>query len=116
MYQGCPILWVSKMQTQCALSTMESEYLALSQSMRDLIPLRETLKEINKVDVFLPPSPYTMTMLEAGADILNAFCAVTPRAQLLTWIISYSIPFLSNPRIGIMLALNTFNAVSGWVY
>ena len=48
-YQGCPILWVSKMQTQCALSTMESEYLALSQSMRDLIPLREVLKEINHV-------------------------------------------------------------------
>jgi len=47
-YQGCPVLWVSKMQTQCALSTMESEYLALSQSMRDLIPLREILKEINK--------------------------------------------------------------------
>ena len=47
LYQGCPILWVSKMQTQCALSTMESEYLALSQSMRDLIPLREILKEIN---------------------------------------------------------------------
>jgi len=46
MYQGCPILWVSKLQTQCALSTMESEYLALSQSMRDLIPLREILKEI----------------------------------------------------------------------
>ena len=35
------------MQTQCALSTMESEYLALSQSMRDLIPLREVLKDIN---------------------------------------------------------------------
>ena len=28
---------------------MESEYLALSQSMRDLIPLREILKEINTV-------------------------------------------------------------------
>jgi len=46
LYQDCPILWVSKMQTQCALSTMESEYIALSQSMRDLIPLREILKEI----------------------------------------------------------------------
>ena len=30
LYQGCPILWVSKIQTQCALSTMESLYLALS--------------------------------------------------------------------------------------
>ena len=49
LYQGCPILWVSKMQTQCALSTMESEYLALSQSMRDLIPLREILKEVNQM-------------------------------------------------------------------
>ena len=46
LYQGCPILWVSKMQTQCALSTIESEYLALSQAMRDLIPMREILKEI----------------------------------------------------------------------
>ena len=45
LYQGCPTLWVSKMQTQCALSTMESEYLALSQAMRDLILLREILKE-----------------------------------------------------------------------
>jgi len=48
LFQGCPILWVSKMQTQCALSTMESEYLALSQAMRDLIPLREIMKEVNK--------------------------------------------------------------------
>jgi hypothetical protein len=34
------------MQTQIALSTMETEYIALSQSMRDLIPIREVLKEI----------------------------------------------------------------------
>ena len=34
------------MQTQCASSTMESEHLALSQSMSDLIPLREILREI----------------------------------------------------------------------
>ena len=42
---GVPILWVSKLQTQVALSTMEAEYIALSQSMRDLIPIREILKE-----------------------------------------------------------------------
>ena len=46
MYRGAPLLWVSKMQTQIALSTMEAEYFALSQSMRDLIPIREVLKEI----------------------------------------------------------------------
>ena len=46
MYRGTPLHWVSKMQTQIALSTMEAEYIALSQSMRDLIPIREVLKEI----------------------------------------------------------------------
>jgi len=45
-YRGCPLLWVSKLQTMISLSTMESEYQALSQSMRDLIPIREILKEI----------------------------------------------------------------------
>ncbi len=34
--------------TQCALSTMESEYLALSQGMKDCISLHNILKEINK--------------------------------------------------------------------
>ena len=36
---GCPLLWVSKLQTTIALSTMEAEYTALSSSCRDLIPL-----------------------------------------------------------------------------
>ena len=48
-YRGAPLLWVSKMQTQIALSTMEAEYIALSQSMRDLIPIREVLKEIMSI-------------------------------------------------------------------
>jgi hypothetical protein len=45
-FMNCPLLWVSKLQSQIALSTMESEYIALSQSMRDLIAIREVLKEI----------------------------------------------------------------------
>jgi hypothetical protein len=45
-YRDAPLMWASKMQTQVALSTMEAEYIALSQSMRDLIPIREVLKEI----------------------------------------------------------------------
>jgi hypothetical protein len=34
------------MQTQIAFSTMEADYIGLSQSMRDIIPIREILKEI----------------------------------------------------------------------
>ena len=48
-YAGCPIHWVSKLQTEIALSTTESEYIALSQSMRDVIPLINLLKEFEKV-------------------------------------------------------------------
>jgi hypothetical protein len=40
-----PIMWVSKMQTQIALSTMEAEYIVISQYIRDLIPIREILKK-----------------------------------------------------------------------
>ena len=37
MFQGCSVVWVPKMQTQICLSKMESEYLALSQYIRDLM-------------------------------------------------------------------------------
>ena len=46
MFMGCPLTWVSKLQTQIALSTMEAEYIALSQAMRDLIAIREVIREI----------------------------------------------------------------------
>jgi hypothetical protein len=36
----CPILWISKLQTETALSTMHAEYVALSMAMRDLIPIK----------------------------------------------------------------------------
>ena len=45
-FMGITIQWSSKFQTQIALSTMESEYVILSQAMRELIGLRETLKNV----------------------------------------------------------------------
>lgn len=47
-FAGCPVLWVSKLQTQVALSTTEAEYIALSKSLRDMIPVMELLKELKK--------------------------------------------------------------------
>jgi hypothetical protein len=44
LFSCAPILWVSNMQTQIALFTMETEYIALSKSTRDLIPVPEILK------------------------------------------------------------------------
>ena len=46
MYAGCPIHWVSKLQTEIALSTAEAEYIALSQSLREVIPLMTMMKEL----------------------------------------------------------------------
>jgi histone deacetylase 1/2 len=37
---GCPLVWASKLQELVSLSTVEAEYIALSQSMRELLPLR----------------------------------------------------------------------------
>jgi hypothetical protein len=45
-FAGCPLLWGSKLQHEISLSTMEAEYVALSYAMRQLIPIRETLIEI----------------------------------------------------------------------
>jgi hypothetical protein len=41
-----PIVWMSKLQAETGLSTMESEYIALSQALRILLPLTEILQEI----------------------------------------------------------------------
>ena len=56
-FMGCPLHWLSKLQTQIALSTMEAEYIALSQAMREIIGLREILKEIYST-VLKSPSTY----------------------------------------------------------
>jgi hypothetical protein len=43
---GCPVSWITRLQTTIALSTMESEYVALSTAMRDLIHLKAAVSEI----------------------------------------------------------------------
>ena len=45
-FAGCPIHWVSKLQTEIALSTLHAEYVALSQSLRDLLPVKELVTEL----------------------------------------------------------------------
>ena len=46
IFDGCPLLWVSKLQMEITLSTTEAEYIALSQSMRDLLPTKELIVEL----------------------------------------------------------------------
>ena len=49
MFAGCPIIWQSKLQTEITLSTTESEYIALSTAMREVIPFLNLLQEVSKV-------------------------------------------------------------------
>ena len=49
MYASCPILWVSRLQTEIALSTAVAEVIALLQALRNVIPLITLLKEVNTV-------------------------------------------------------------------
>jgi len=42
---GCPLIWKSQLMPTICLSTAESEYYALSQSMRFLLPIRSMLIE-----------------------------------------------------------------------
>ena len=44
----CPVVWVSKLQHEISLSTMESEYVALSLSMKSVLPYIRTLRTISR--------------------------------------------------------------------
>ncbi len=48
-YAGCPIGWCSKLQTEIALSTAEAEYIALSQALREVIPLITLMEELSEI-------------------------------------------------------------------
>jgi hypothetical protein len=45
-YAGCPILWKSQLQTECALSSTESECTGLSYALRDAIPIMNLFREM----------------------------------------------------------------------
>lgn len=47
-YANCPVVWASKLQTEIALSWTESEYVSLSQSLREVLPLMRLVTELDK--------------------------------------------------------------------
>jgi hypothetical protein len=57
MYNGCPVTRASMMQTEVALSTTESEYIRLSQSLRHVIPLINLAKEFKRKGLMLFRNP-----------------------------------------------------------
>ena len=51
------MFWQSKLQTEIALSTAEAEYIAMSQALRETIPLMNLMQEINVIFALDIPQP-----------------------------------------------------------
>jgi hypothetical protein len=63
-YASCPIFWQSKLQTEIALSTAEAEHIALSQALRETIPMMKLMKEINIISPLYLPQPKFIIKVE----------------------------------------------------
>ena len=86
---GCPILLVSKIQTDIALSTLFSEYVSFYQSLRELFPIKATLQElISKVgmkeDSLWFETKYTVFEDNLGALKVATYLRFTPNSNLIS--------------------------------
>lgn len=82
---GVPVVFVSRLQNEVALSTMESEYVSLSTAARDVLALRNLLKEMGSRLKVVPDFKITAksTIFEdnEGALTLANAPRLTPRSK-----------------------------------
>jgi len=50
-FAQCPVIWGSKLQTEIALSSTEAEYIALSGTIREILPVLSLAKEATGLDI-----------------------------------------------------------------
>ena len=84
-FAGAPITWASKMQTITAMSTTEAEYIALSTSLREVIPMMGMLQEAREHGLpmeYLPPKVHcTVFEDNSGALELARLPKIRPRTK-----------------------------------
>ena len=68
---NCPVLWMSKLQTETALSTMEAEIIALAHSCRELFPIIDLVISLGKA-VGLPTEDLTTMHVSIHEDNAGA--------------------------------------------
>ncbi len=84
---NCPILWTSKMQTSITSSTMESEYIAMSQACKDLFHIMDLINNLTTtLDIPTFDSTNLHVMIhEDNVSVLKLGqlepCRVTPRSK-----------------------------------
>ena len=86
MYASCPIVWASKMQTDIALSTTESEYSgALSEAAREVLWLMGLMQEVRDHlvagTVTIPTIKCTMFEDNEGAKAMATIPKMRPRTK-----------------------------------
>lgn len=84
-YGGCPIIWASKLQTEVVLSSTESEYVGLSESLRIAIVMMNLLNELKAFGIAIPstnPTIYCKLFEDnAGAIHLAKVPKMRPRTR-----------------------------------
>jgi hypothetical protein len=85
LFNGCPLIWASRLQTEIALSTTEAEYIALSAALREVIPLIDLILEAQKQNIPIPkatPTVYCKIFEDnAGAYELATTPKMRPRTR-----------------------------------
>ena len=68
---NCPVIWLSKLQPDIALSSMQAEYQSLSMAMRDLLPFLDLVKAVsNSVGIDEEVATFRTTVHEDNAGAL----------------------------------------------
>ena len=59
------MFWQSKLQTEIALSTAEAEYIALSQALRETLPMSNLMREMDVIfPLYLPCPKFVLKVRE----------------------------------------------------
>jgi hypothetical protein len=82
-YAGCPIVWASKLQTEVVLSTTESEYDGVSESLHIAIIMLYLLKEMQEqgVDISKTNPAVYCKLFEDNAGAIHLAKAPKMRPQ-----------------------------------
>jgi hypothetical protein len=84
-YGGCPVIWASKLQTEVVLSSTESEYVGLSESLRIAIVMMNLLREMKSFGIpIVKTTPTVFCKLfedNAGAIHLAKVPKMRPRTR-----------------------------------
>ena len=81
---NCPVQWVLKLQSEISVSMMEAEYISLSTTMRDLIPLRTLVDKVKDLigASTLPCRTYSKVFKDNnGTLILASTPRMTPHSK-----------------------------------